>query len=73
MHIGTLFKEWLMNTNQYSYIKNILYNVITLLHFWVGSFCYNLDDNGRLRFPRGVIAISDILTIFEDKGNQIPD
>jgi hypothetical protein len=43
------------------------------LHFWVGSFCYNLDDNRRLRFPRGVIAISDILTIFEDMGNQIPD
>jgi len=59
--------------NQYSYIKNKLYNVITLLHFWVASFCYNLDDNRRLRFPRGVIAISDILTIFEDVGNQIPD
>jgi len=49
------------------------YNVITILHFWVGSICYNLDENRRLRFPRGVIAISDILTVFEDMGNQIPD
>jgi len=29
--------------------------------------------NRRLRFPRGVIAISDILTVFEVMGNQIHD
>jgi hypothetical protein len=43
------------------------------LHFWIGSFCCNLDDNRRPRFPRGVIAISDIITVVEDMGNQIPD
>jgi hypothetical protein len=26
-----------------------------------------------LVFPRGVIAVSDIITLFEDIGNQIPD
>jgi len=47
--------------------------MLLILHFWVGSFCYNLDENRRLRFPRGVIAISDIITVFGDMGNQIPD
>jgi len=31
------------------------------------------DDNGRPSFHRGVIAISDIITLIEDMGNQIPD
>ena len=33
-----------------------------------------MDDNsGRPSFPRRVIAISDIITLIEDMGNQIPD
>jgi hypothetical protein len=45
------------------------------LHFWVGSFCGILDDSGRNKptFPRGVIAVSDIITLVEDLGSQIPD
>ena len=44
------------------------------MHFWVGSFCGVVDDNnGRPSFPRRVIAISDIITLIEDMGNQIPD
>jgi hypothetical protein len=43
------------------------------LHFWVGSFCGILDDRGKPAFPRGVIAVSDIITLIEDLGNQIPD
>jgi ribosomal protein S17E len=42
------------------------------LHFWIGSFCGVLD-NGRPRYPRGVIAIYDVITLIEDIGNQIPD
>jgi hypothetical protein len=44
------------------------------LHFWVGSFSYILDDDSsKPAFPRGIIAISDIITLIEDMGNQIPD
>jgi hypothetical protein len=43
------------------------------LHFWVGSFCSIVNNNSKPAFPRGVIAISDIITIIEDIGNQIPD
>ena len=43
------------------------------MHYWVGSFCSTVNSNGRLVFPRGVIAISDIITLVEDMGNQIPD
>ena len=43
-----------------------------VLHFWVGSFC-SVVNNNKAAFPRGVIAISDIITIIEDMGNQIPD
>jgi hypothetical protein len=40
------------------------------LHFWVGSFCGVLDDtNDKPAFPRGVIAVSDIITLIEDLGN----
>ena len=42
------------------------------MHFWVGSFC-SIVNNNRAAFLRGVIAISDIITIIEDIGNQIPD
>jgi len=40
-------------------------------HFWAGSRCY--ISNPEPVYPSGVIAISDILTINEDLGNQIPD
>jgi len=43
------------------------------LHFWVGSLCCILDDNYKPAFPRGVIAVSDIITLIEDMSNQIPD
>jgi hypothetical protein len=43
------------------------------LHFWVGSFCCILDNNYKPAFPKGVIAVSDIITLIEDMGNQIPD
>ena len=44
------------------------------MHYWVGSFCRILDktqDNPL--FPGGVTAISDIIKIVGDMGNQIPD
>jgi len=45
-----------------------------VLHFWVGSFCSVLDyDSSKPTFPRGVIAVSDIITLIEDMRNQIPD
>jgi hypothetical protein len=43
------------------------------LHFWVGSFCSIVNNNNKAAFPRGVIAVSDIITLIEDMGNQIPD
>src|SRR5581483_7464364 len=44
------------------------------VHFWVGSFCGIIEENnGRPTFPRGVIAISDIITLIDNMGNQIPD
>lgn len=43
-----------------------------LLHYWVGSFCRVLDKHKPL-FPRSVIAVSDIITLIADNGNQIPD
>jgi hypothetical protein len=39
------------------------------LHFWVGSFC----GINRSVYSTGVIAVSDIITLIEDLGNQIPD
>jgi hypothetical protein len=44
-----------------------------VLHSWVGSFCSVLDDTYKRAFPRGVIAVSDIITLIGDMGNQIPD
>lgn len=38
-------------------------------HFWAGSAC--LKDTGA--YPSDVVAISDILTITQDLGNQIPN
>jgi len=44
------------------------------LHFWVGSFCRNINNNGKsITFPKGVVAISDIVTLTLDLGNQIPE
>jgi hypothetical protein len=43
------------------------------LHYWVGSFCRVLDKKGAPLFPAGVTAISDIIKIVADIGNQIPD
>jgi hypothetical protein len=43
------------------------------LHFWVGSLCGVINNDRRFVFPRGVIAVSDIITLIEDIGNQIPD
>jgi hypothetical protein len=45
------------------------------MHFWVGSFCSVINKNNNWRFvaPREVIAVSDIMTLIEDVGNQIPD
>jgi hypothetical protein len=43
------------------------------LHFWVGSFCSILDINNKPIAPKGIIAISDVITLLEDMGNQIPD
>lgn len=42
------------------------------MHYWIGSFCQVLDGYKPL-FPNGVIAVSDIITIIADIGNQIPD
>lgn len=41
----------------------------------MGSFCGIINDSssGKSAFPRGVIAVSDIITLIEDLGNQIPD
>jgi hypothetical protein len=39
-------------------------------HFWAGSGCLAQDPNPT--YPRDVIAISDILTIKADLGNQVP-
>ena len=41
-----------------------------ILHFWVGSLCGILDNRGKPAFPRGVVAVSDIITLIEDLGNQ---
>jgi hypothetical protein len=44
------------------------------LHFWVGSFCGIFDHSIRKpAFPRRVVAVTDIMTLVEDAGNQIPD
>lgn len=44
------------------------------MHYWVGSFCRILDETqGGPLFPGGVTAISDIIKIVGDMGNQIPD
>jgi hypothetical protein len=40
----------------------------------VGSFCGILGGSSKKpAFPRGVIAVTDIITLVEDVGNQIPE
>ena len=47
---------------------------LCILHYWVGSFCRISDkSNSSPLFPKGVTAISDIIKIVADLGNQIPD
>jgi hypothetical protein len=44
------------------------------LHFWVGSFCGILDSrSNKPVFPRGAIAVTDVIALVEDIGNQIPE
>ena len=40
-------------------------------HFWAGSSCLTQESDNV--YPRNVTAISDILYIKADLGNQIPD
>ena len=52
-------------------------------HFWLGSLCgirdtekerfYNNSNLAAITFPTNAIAFTDIITILEDQGNQIPD
>ena len=45
------------------------------MHFWVGSFCGILDgsSNNKPAFPRRAIAVTDVIALIEDIGNQIPE
>jgi len=44
------------------------------LHYWVGSFCGIFDgSSNKPAFPRRAIAATDVITLVEDMGNQIPD
>jgi hypothetical protein len=44
------------------------------LHFWVGSFCGILDGSSdKPAFPRRAIAVTDVIALIEDMGNQIPE
>ncbi|MCC2648667.1 MAG: hypothetical protein K0R16_1470 [Nitrososphaeraceae archaeon] len=61
------------NKNQFKLLIHIYNsNYLILLHYWLGSFCRVLDKHKPL-FPRSVIAVSDIITLIADNGNQIPD
>jgi hypothetical protein len=42
------------------------------LHYWLGSFC-RVINNSKLYFPINVVAISDIIKLEKDLGNQIPN
>src|ERR671910_883905 len=42
------------------------------MNYWLGSFC-RVINNGKLYFPINVVAISDIIKLEKDLGNQIPD
>ncbi len=44
------------------------------MHYWVGSLCRNMDNKqGVPLFPGGVTAISDVIKLVANNGNQIPD
>ena len=40
-------------------------------HFWVGSMCLAASSSSS-SFPRGVVAVTDTITIREDMGNRMP-
>lgn len=42
------------------------------MHFWLGTYCH-VNKDGRPSHPTQVTAVSDIITIVSDQGNQIPD
>jgi hypothetical protein len=65
-----LYAYTLLMTKKVRFIKRI-HNFI-VLHFWVGSLCC-IHDYYKPVFPRGIISVSDIITLIEDLGNQIPD
>ena len=44
------------------------------MHFWVGSFCGILDgSSNKPAFPRRAIAVTDVIALIEEIGNQIPE
>ncbi len=42
------------------------------MHFWLGSHCH-VNNDDKLSYPTQVTAVSDIIKIVSDLGNQIPD
>ncbi|HET7642541.1 MAG TPA: hypothetical protein VFK40_03450 [Nitrososphaeraceae archaeon] len=42
------------------------------MHYWLGSFC-RVINNDKLYFPINVVAVSDIIKLEKDLGNQIPN
>jgi hypothetical protein len=42
------------------------------VHFWLGSYCH-VQNVDTLSYPTQVTAISDIITLVSDLGNNIPD
>ena len=42
------------------------------MHYWLGSFCRVINDDKSF-FPINVVAISDIIKLEQDLGNQIPN
>src|SRR6187200_3558223 len=53
-------------------------SIMSSIAFLDRSFCGVIDNNDynnndRPRYPRGVIAICDVIRLIEDIGNQIPD
>lgn len=54
------------------YLERVLN--LTILHYWVGSFCRIADKKQRAPiFPAGATSVSDVIKIVADLGNQIPD
>jgi hypothetical protein len=59
-------------------VDNIIYKPLSS-HFWVGSFCScsfivaQHKDNPVLSSPSDVVGSSDIIRIYKDMGNNMPD